>query len=775
MATSQSYQGDLKNNWHSQLDCLDYLNLHLDYSHRETFYEWSRIPECDEFIGEKRSKHTAVAYKDAIYVFGGDNGKTMLNDLIRFDVKDKSWSRAFTNSFQVPPAPRYHHSAVVHNTSMFIFGGYTGDIHSNSNLTNKNDLYEYNIKIGQWIKWIFIGKAPVPRSAHGAAVFDDKLWIFAGYDGNARLNDMWTISLKNRTMLTLTDQNGEICQGTWEKVDQLGECPPTCCNFPVAVARDCMFVFSGQSGAKITNSLFQFHFSTRFWTRISTDHILRAVPPSPTRRYGHTMVAYDRHLYVFGGAADHTLPNDLHCYDLDTNTWSIVQVTQNSYVPSGRLFHASAVVDGAMYIFGGTIDNNIRSGEIFRFKFSQYPRCTLHDDYGKLLTSKQFVDVKFVIGKEEVIIPGHIAVISARSMWLRERIREAKAEEMENKTARDDTSEKKPSILRVRLEDAVPDAFEMILDYIYSDRIDPTHKIQNPSRNRIVLLIMDVYRLAKQFQMTKLEQLCLHYLETTIDLKNVLEALQYSSSLELNLIKNLCLKFIIKDGNYKEIVMSDEFEDLDKTLMIEIVRQKQEPSSRLYERPVLDPGHTLELDMAAFLKQHLFCDMTLVLQDTNIPVHKAILAARCGYFEAMFRSFMPKDKIQVRIGDVTPSLQAFNSLLKYIYYGNVIMPPEDSLYLYTASHFYSLANNRLQVYCKENLEMNVSPQNVLEILDAANSIPIVTMKNYALDLIVHKYTDVVVLPKFRQLSKELLLDISDAMVRYMNENNAKLK
>lgn len=80
------------------------------------------------------------------------------------------------------------------------------------------------------------------------------------------------------------------------------------------------------------------------------------------------MVAYDRHLYVFGGAADHTLPNDLHCYDLDTNTWSIIDVNEDSEVPSGRLFHASAVVDGAMYIFGGTVDNNIRSGEIYRFK-----------------------------------------------------------------------------------------------------------------------------------------------------------------------------------------------------------------------------------------------------------------------------------------------------------------------------------------------------------------------------------------------------------------------
>lgn len=90
--------------------------------------------------------------------------------------------------------------------------------------------------------------------------------------------------------------------------------------------------------------------------------------------------------------------------------------------------------------------------------------------------------------------------------------------------------------------------------------------------------------------MSKLEQLCLHYLETTINLRNVLEALQYSSNLRLKLIKNLCLKYIVKDGNYKDIIMSSEFEILDKQLMVEIVREKQEPSGKLYERPPLDPG-----------------------------------------------------------------------------------------------------------------------------------------------------------------------------------------
>lgn len=63
----------------------------------------------------------------------------------------------------------------------------------------------------------------------------------------------------SHTLLLVVMQGDSKC---WEEVVQEGECPPTCCNFPVAVARESMFVFSGQSGAKITNSLFQFHFKS---------------------------------------------------------------------------------------------------------------------------------------------------------------------------------------------------------------------------------------------------------------------------------------------------------------------------------------------------------------------------------------------------------------------------------------------------------------------------------------------------------------------------------
>lgn len=49
---------------------------------------------------------------------------------------------------------------------------------------------------GPWHSLIIIStccRLPVARSAHGATVYSDKLWIFAGYDGNARWVMAWPL------------------------------------------------------------------------------------------------------------------------------------------------------------------------------------------------------------------------------------------------------------------------------------------------------------------------------------------------------------------------------------------------------------------------------------------------------------------------------------------------------------------------------------------------------------------------------------------------------
>uniref|UniRef100_A0A669QFS6 Leucine zipper like transcription regulator 1 n=1 Tax=Phasianus colchicus TaxID=9054 RepID=A0A669QFS6_PHACC len=771
---------------HSCSDSVEYLTL--NFGPFETVHRWRRLPPCDEFVGARRSKHTVVAYRDAIYVFGGDNGKTMLNDLLRFDVKDCSWCRAFTTG--TPPAPRYHHSAVVYGSSMFVFGGYTGDIYSNSNLKNKNDLFEYKFATGQWTEWKTEGRLPVARSAHGATVYSEKLWIFAGYDGNARLNDMWTIGLQDREL---------TC---WEEIEQSGEIPPSCCNFPVAVCKDKMFVFSGQSGAKITNNLFQFEFKEKIWTRIPTEHLLRGSPPPPQRRYGHTMVAFDRHLYVFGGAADNTLPNELHCYDVDSQTWEVIQPSPDSEVkpsaflskrragciyslpfvhffpqlPSGRLFHAAAVISDAMYIFGGTVDNNIRSGEMYRFQFSCYPKCTLHEDYGRLWENRQFSDLEFVLGEKEERVRGHTAIVTARCKWLKKKIMQAR-ERLKQVSVCEVCAEvgrpgaerggAKP-LLEVPIREAEAQPFEVLMQFLYTD------KIKYPRKGHVqdVLLIMDVYKLALNFKLSRLEQLCLQYIEASVDLQNVLIVCENANKLQLDQLKEHCLNFVVKESHFNQVIMMKEFEHLSSSLIVEIVRRKQQPPVRTHSDQPLDIGTSLIQDMKAYLEGAgiEFCDIILLLDGHPRPAHKAILAARSSYFEAMFRSFMPEDgQVNISIGEMVPSKQAFESMLRYIYYGEVNMPPEDSLYLFAAPYYYGFSNNRLQAYCKQNLEMNVTVENVLQILEAADKTQALDMKRHCLHIIVHQFTKVSKLPNLRSLSQPLLLDIIESLANHISD------
>uniref|UniRef100_A0A8B9CJD2 Leucine zipper like post translational regulator 1 n=1 Tax=Anser brachyrhynchus TaxID=132585 RepID=A0A8B9CJD2_9AVES len=770
---------------HSCSDSVEYLTL--NFGPFETVHRWRRLPPCDEFVGARGSWPEGKGF--------GGSWKTMLNDLLRFDVKDCSWCRAFTTG--TPPAPRYHHSAVVYGSSMFVFGGYTGDIYSNSNLKNKNDLFEYKFATGQWTEWKTEGRLPVARSAHGATVYSDKLWIFAGYDGNARLNDMWTIGLQDREL---------TC---WEEIEQSGEIPPSCCNFPVAVCKDKMFVFSGQSGAKITNNLFQFEFKEKIWTRIPTEHLLRGSPPPPQRRYGHTMVAFDRHLYVFGGAADNTLPNELHCYDVDSQTWEVVQPspdsevshaevaesvsapeeapslpseerglkksrdvfgldfgittvkqppTADSELPSGRLFHAAAVISDAMYIFGGTVDNNIRSGEMYRFQFSCYPKCTLHEDYGRLWENRQFSDLEFVLGEKEERVRGHTAIVTARCKWLKKKIIQAR-ERLKQVSISEQSSCGEVVLILPNFGNKV------IRKKIMPKCFEKGH-VQD------VLLIMDVYKLALNFKLSRLEQLCLQYIEASVDLQNVLIVCENANKLQLDQLKEHCLNFVVKESHFNQVIMMKEFEHLSSSLIVEIVRRKQQPPVRTHSDQPLDIGTSLIQDMKAYLEGAgiEFCDIILLLDGHPRPAHKAILAARSSYFEAMFRSFMPEDgQVNISIGEMVPSKQAFESMLRYIYYGEVNMPPEDSLYLFAAPYYYGFSNNRLQAYCKQNLEMNVTVENVLQILEAADKTQALDMKRHCLHIIVHQFTKVSKLPNLRSLSQPLLLDIIESLANHISD------
>lgn len=78
---------------------------------------WKKLSSCEEFVGAKRSKHTIVAWNEKMYVFGGDNGRKMLNDFLVSHIRDCSWARVvYTGEYLLP----FLHDGIILTARSFL-------------------------------------------------------------------------------------------------------------------------------------------------------------------------------------------------------------------------------------------------------------------------------------------------------------------------------------------------------------------------------------------------------------------------------------------------------------------------------------------------------------------------------------------------------------------------------------------------------------------------------------------------------------------------------
>lgn len=82
-----------------------------------------------------------------------------------------------------PPSPRHSHSAVVHNDSMYVFGGYDGSYRS--------DFHEFDFVESSWRPVFGSGRSPRARYRATACVHEDMMILFGGHDGTRHLSGMW--------------------------------------------------------------------------------------------------------------------------------------------------------------------------------------------------------------------------------------------------------------------------------------------------------------------------------------------------------------------------------------------------------------------------------------------------------------------------------------------------------------------------------------------------------------------------------------------------------
>ena len=157
---------------------------------------WDKITQASTTknpVPEARSGARGVAYMDGLYFFGGYQRKqgTYFNDLFYFDLDKRVWNTITTisnsqNSSKVPPSPRTDHTAVLYEGSMYVFGGYDGR-------ARFNDLYKCKLRKGKY-SWKQIeaeGTIPLNRFGHAAVVCRNSMFVIGGWNGHDTMDDVF--------------------------------------------------------------------------------------------------------------------------------------------------------------------------------------------------------------------------------------------------------------------------------------------------------------------------------------------------------------------------------------------------------------------------------------------------------------------------------------------------------------------------------------------------------------------------------------------------------
>lgn len=125
-------------------------------------------------------------------IFGGVDHKTRFNDVWILTPSNSKWEKIAVEG--TAPHPRAHHAAVKVDNKIYIFGGYGGAAKVYGDLW-RLDMPTEDDAHWRWTEINCKGKGPTPRFDHAMTHFPDHLAVFGGRDTNGMFADTFFLSL----------------------------------------------------------------------------------------------------------------------------------------------------------------------------------------------------------------------------------------------------------------------------------------------------------------------------------------------------------------------------------------------------------------------------------------------------------------------------------------------------------------------------------------------------------------------------------------------------
>ncbi|KAH0561628.1 hypothetical protein KQX54_018177 [Cotesia glomerata] len=165
-----------------------------------------------------------------------------------------------------------------------------------------------------------------------------------------------------------------------------------------------------------------------------------------------------------------------------------------------------------------------------------------------------------------------------------------------------------------------------------------------------------------------------------------------------------------------------------------------------------------------FYNSEELSDVTIIVDKFEIPAHKVILAAQSEVFAKMLQSGM-KEAMKNEINIKGLDLEIILEMLHYCYKGET-KASEDTkvaLQMLEVADIYQII--KLNDICERTLINNMSTENVLDIIDAADDHNAFDLRKSAINLIVLHSKKVVASKKFQKLcykKPELMFELTYA-------------
>eukprot|EP01135_Chromosphaera_perkinsii_P004861 Nk52_evm7s301 gene=Nk52_evmTU7s301 len=141
--------------------------------------------------------HSAVLFRDEIYMFGGVMMNDCNNSLRIFSIENSNIYEPIITGEK--PSPRSGHSAVIVSPEkdgvpqMILFGGWNEPV-------CYNDLFVLDLTMMEFSKVQAKGKIPPPRTWHVSCCLQNRyMFIFGGFDGSTALNDVYMLDINTWT------------------------------------------------------------------------------------------------------------------------------------------------------------------------------------------------------------------------------------------------------------------------------------------------------------------------------------------------------------------------------------------------------------------------------------------------------------------------------------------------------------------------------------------------------------------------------------------------